>query len=86
MALKGPRFLEASPANKGEVEVDPGALVPNGMIGEPMADEPGPELRPEPKLEPRLETALPYGYGKPVKVAPPVALMDPEELEIPVEL
>lgn len=68
-------FLVADPVNEeGEVEEEPGGLVPAGIMGEPVADVPEPIL------------GLPDGAAIPVEATPPVALMNPEEPMALVEL
>lgn len=65
-APKEPRGLEAAPVNRGDEEDpgEPGVLVPDGRIGDPLAKEPGPDPK------------VPVGSARP---ALPVALANPEE-------
>lgn len=71
-------FLEADPVNEDEVEEEPGALVPEGRMGEPVADDPDPDPEPIPEL--------PDGTAKPVEAAPPVAITNPDDPTTPEEL
>ena len=81
-APKVATFLEADPVNVDEVEEEPGALVPEGRMGEPVADDPDPDPDPDPMPVPEL----PDGAAKPVEAAPPVAITNPDEPITPEEL
>jgi hypothetical protein len=58
-------FFEASPVYEEGVAEDPRAFVPDGRIGEPLADDPGPEPK------------VPAGPARPLEVALPVGLTSP---------
>ena len=71
-ALREPRFLEAAPAYGDEDDPGaPGVLVPDGRMGEPVAEVPAP-------IPP-----LPVGTARPVL---PVAVANPVEAMMPLEL
>lgn len=70
-ALKEPIYLEADPVNAFEDDDGPGILLPDGRIGDPVAEEPEPA--------PGFPVA-------PARPALPVALTNPEDPRTAVEL